>query len=217
MLAAVRATQPNYTVGEELCNVITHGVPCAFALFKLLTFKSRTDEVLDDPKSIPPIGKRILLLSFVFLFLNSTLYHAMINPTLKTLWRFFDHFSVIIAMVGAIAPIIFHGYSRAVATGIIAMLFAIISGFVYFGFFFWETFEAWEVRLYFSFATVCGALTVRGFRKLDRQCTQFFLVGMVAYAAGVPLFIRDDLRYTHTAFHVAIAVGSFWHWRAIGG
>jgi hemolysin III len=149
------------------------------------------------------------------LFANSAIYHAMVNPFLKAIFRFIDHFSVIISMLGSITPIIFHGFSRQLAIWIILALWGVILSYIYFGVYFWELFEEWEVRLYFPFATLCGALTIPGFRRLDKQRVQRFMMGLLAYASGVPFFIKDDIRYTHSIFHCAIVIGTWWHYKAL--
>jgi hemolysin III len=215
MLSAVLATQPDYTRGEEFCNVVTHGLAFAFGLFKILTFKPNSDVQLDDSKAIATTGKRILLFSFTILFANSTIYHAMVNPFLKSICRFMDHFSVVVTMVGTTAPIIFHGFSPQMAFWIILALWGIILSYVYFAFYFWEIFEAWEVKLYLPFATLCSALTIPGFRRLHPKRVQMFMKGLMAYATGVPFFIKDDIRYTHSVFHCAILIGAWWHCRAV--
>jgi hemolysin III len=217
MLTGVANTQPDYTFGEEFCNVITHGSGFAFALYQFLKYRPDgvpTDEE-SEKKRISPSGKRLLLFSFVVLFGNSTLYHAFVPGTFKTIFRFIDHFSVVITMLGTTAPVICHGLSRWLAGLVFFVLLSVIAAFVYFGIFYWVEFESWEVSLYFPFAVICSALTIPGFKKVDARARFQFMKGLLVYACGIPFFIRDDVRYAHSVFHCAIAAGGYCHYRAI--
>jgi hemolysin III len=219
MLTAVAETQPSYTFGEEFCNVITHGSACAFALYKLLTYKPEpeSNDALCEAPMLPPNGKRVLLFSFMVLFLNSTLYHGFLVGPFKAVFRSIDHFSVVLTMLGTTAPLMFHGLPRAWAITAVLTLMSVIGAYICFAIVSWVKFEEWEVRLYFPFATVCCFLTAPGFRKMDRASAIIFAKGVLVYLCGVPFFIRDDVRYAHSIFHCAVAIGGYYHWRAVMG
>jgi hemolysin III len=217
MLTGIAATQPRYTPWEELCNVITHAIPLGFSLFKFLSYRSETDPTASDPTALSPGGKRFLLLGFSYLYATSTLYHGTVNPTYKSIFRCIDHFSVLVAMLALASPLILHGLRQIVAISVIAIMATLILSFVYFAFISWERFEGWELWLYIPFAGMCSALTGPGFMKLDRRATVRFLIGLLVYLVGIPFFVMDDLRYTHTVFHCAVAGGSYCHYRAVFG
>jgi predicted membrane channel-forming protein YqfA (hemolysin III family) len=120
-LSGVVDAQPNYTFGEEFCNVIAHVSVLAFASYHLLTYKPDIEPIDEESekKTISPTGKHLLLFSLTMAYANSTLYHTFVPRIFNTIFRFVDHFSVVITMIGTIAPVI-------------SVLFSVIVAFVYF-------------------------------------------------------------------------------------
>lgn len=210
MLTAVAESQPEYTFLEEFCNYVSHGIPFVLALFKLLTYDTPAD---CDSGQIPPAAKRIMLFAFMVLYGISTLYHALTPVALKAVLRFLDHLTVVVFMLGTTAPLIFHGMPHAAAVATVSALLLVIASFAYFGVFFWREFTALEVHLYVAFATVCCACTIPGFRRLEPAAGLLFVKGALAYASGIPFFLRPDVPYMHSVFHCCVVLGSVCHYR----
>jgi predicted membrane channel-forming protein YqfA (hemolysin III family) len=193
----------DYTFDEEFRNVITHVSALAFASYHLLTYKNDmelTDEE-SQKKTLSPTDKRLLLFSFTMLYANSILYHAFVPRIVKTIFRFIDHLSVVITMLGTTAPMI-------------SVLFGVIAVFVYFRLFCWVEFESWKARLSFPFTVVCSAQTIRRFNIMDARARFQSMKGLFINVCRISFFIRYDVRYAHPVFPIAIAAGSYSHYCA---
>jgi hemolysin III len=215
MLTSVAASQPDYTVGEEICNFVTHGAALIFAAFKFATSWSESSPLSSDSNAIPLIAKRLMLLAFIILYANSTVYHAVRDVTVKTLFRFLDHMSVVVFMLGTAAPVIFYGMTWNTAMAIVGSLGFVITAFGVWGMCDWDRFVQFELYLYIGFAVVCSACTIPGFRRLARGAGLLFLKGALVYASGVPFFVRNDVRYMHSIFHCFVVAGSLCHYRVV--
>jgi uncharacterized membrane protein YjgN (DUF898 family) len=114
----------------EFCNVITHASALAFASYHFLTDKPDMEPIDTESqkKRISSTCKRLLLFSFAMLDANSIMYHAFVTQTRKTLFKFIDHFSVVITMIGTTAQVI-------------SVLFSVIAAFV-----FSDSFSAWSLN-----------------------------------------------------------------------
>jgi predicted membrane channel-forming protein YqfA (hemolysin III family) len=153
-------------------------------------------------KSISPTGKRLCLFSLTILYANSTLYHAFVKRTFKTIFRFIDHFSVVITMIDTTAPVI-------------SVLFSVIAALVYFTLFSWVEFESWKARFPFPFTVVCSALTIPRVNIVDASARFQFMKGLFIYRCRISFIIRDDIQDAHPVFPIAMAAGSYCHYSAI--
>ena len=93
--------KPNYTLGEEIVNAVSHGVGALLAvaaLVLLIVSAAFTGHVLYVVCAC--IYGGTLVLMYVF----STLYHALTDQKAKAVFRMFDHASIFLLIAGTYTP-----------------------------------------------------------------------------------------------------------------
>src|SRR5574344_60759 len=91
---------PNYSLGEELINSISHGVGAGLSIAALVLL------IIKSPNSISVVASCIYGSCMILLYLISCLYHAL-SPKLtgKKVLRVIDHCNVFLLEAGTFTPI----------------------------------------------------------------------------------------------------------------
>ena len=208
-----RITIPQYTLGEELMNSITHGVGALFGIAAL---------VLCIVKSCSPLEGYKLASSIVFgltttlLYLMSCLYHALKVNRAKRVFRVIDHCTIFLLIAGTYTP-----YTLITLRG--------LTGWVLFG-------VVWGVGIV---GIVLNAISLKRFAKLSVACyivlgwvvlfaskqlisalapagLWLLLAGGIAYTVGAVLYgIGSKKRYFHSIFHFFCLIGTALHFFSI--
>ena len=92
---------PNYTLGEELWNAITHGIGVllSIAALVLCVVKSAI-----SGSAIAVVSSSIYGSMMIILYLMSTLYHALKVNNAKRVFNIIDHCSIYLLIVGSYTP-----------------------------------------------------------------------------------------------------------------
>ena len=78
------ATVKRYTVGEEIASAITHGLGTELSIIALVFLIIKAVTMAPIALRVPYIvGFTVFGSSMIILYLASTLYHALTNPTAK--------------------------------------------------------------------------------------------------------------------------------------
>ena len=208
---------PDYTHGEEICNMVTHIVGGALGLLALVL--------------CPVVGVRhhsvwsivsgaLFGFCMLVLYTISSVYHGL-SPSLfgKRVLQVLDHCSIFLLIAGSYAPFLLcpiRSYSPGLGWG----LFAVIWVLAVIGI----TFNAIDLKKYARFSMVCyllmgWAIVIRidlVYRLIGRTGFWLLLSGGLAYTAGSALYgLGRKHRYAHSAFHVFTVIGSLLHFLCI--
>jgi len=198
--------------GEECANAITHGVGSALAIAGLVLLIVNAAQ---RGNAWHVTSFTIFGASMVILYFASTLYHALISPSAKAIFRKFDHMSIYLLIAGTYTPfclVLLNGWLGWTMFGIVwgcAVLGIVLKAF-YTG-----RAEVISTILYlimgwavvFFIKPVYTGLTTSGFI--------FLMLGGVAYSAGVVFFLLERLRYSHAIWHMFVIGGSVLHFFSV--
>ncbi len=204
--AEAKRLLPKYTLGEELCNSITHGAGALFGIFVLITTLLKAD------------GMREILCcavygaSLILLYTVSCVYHSLAPCVGKRVMQILDHCTIYFLIAGTYTPAALMGVYNAdkrigwivfgivwgclipavTLTAVNMEKFSKLSMVFYIG-------MGWSIAVDFS-AAVEG-MTPTGFG--------FMLAGGIAYTVGAVIYgLGKRARYMHSVFHVFVLAGS---------
>ena len=92
---------PDYTLGEELCNSITHGIG---ALLSIAALVLCVVQGTNTGSTIAVASAVIYGISLIILYCNSTIYHALKRNKAKKVMRIIDHCSIFFLIAGSYTP-----------------------------------------------------------------------------------------------------------------
>ncbi|MFS4492400.1 PAQR family membrane homeostasis protein TrhA [Maribacter sp. 2308TA10-17] len=196
---------------EELLNTISHlaGVILGFVGFFLLLSKN-SEKTSYATKSIV-----IYSLTFISMFVASSLYHYVKDHKLKKKLRVVDHINIYFLIAGTYTPIslialiegkgwtIFYTVWGITAVGILLKLF--LTG----------KFEVLSLVLYLAM----GWLVVYDFDTLtdniSYQGIKLLFLGGAFYTLGIIFYAIDKIPYNHFIWHLFVLAGAVSHWLMI--
>jgi len=197
---------------EEITNAITHGIGALLsvaALVLLIVFSSLYGTIWHI------ISFAIFGSTLVILYVMSTLYHSLTPIKAKKLFRKFDHMSIFLLIAGTYTPFcltILNGWIGWAIFGVV--WFCAVNGIVL-KVFYTESRQRISTALYimmgwiivFFIGPVYDELSVKGF--------VFLLAGGLFYTMGVFFFVKDDIRYSHSIWHMFVLAGSTFHFFSV--
>ena len=201
---------PNYTLGEELVNSISHGIGALLSIpaLILMIIKANT-------------GKEIFLCtifgtSMILLYTMSCIYHALARNRGKKVLRVLDHCNVYLLVWGTYIPVTL----LAVGGTLGWVLFSIVSTISIVGI----TFSAINVDKFSIVAVIChlvnGWSILFGVKaiiaNIGTKGLLFMLIGGILYSVGSILYgLGSKVKYMHSVFHFFCLFGTLFHFLAI--
>lgn len=198
---------PNYTLGEELFNSISHGIGAALAVAALVLM------VVKAHNPLPETTVSLFGATMIILYTMSCIYHAL-SPNLegKKVLRVIDHCNVFLLVFGTYIPVSLLGVGGAKGW----ILFGVIGAFTIIGI----VFTAINVDKYKVIATICHVINgwsiLIGIPELINNAGHegllFMILGGVMYTIGSVLYgLGSKKKYMHCIFHVFCLLGTFFH------
>ena len=203
---AVPATRQ--TLGEEIANSISHGLGFVGALAAvpfLIGAALRRSEAPDL------VGVSVFATTLVFLYLASTLYHALPSPRAKPALRVLDHGAVYLLIAGTYTPFALGPLRGPWGS----LLFALVWSLALLGILVTALGGLRYPRLMTGAYLALGWLGVVVMRVLWVRVPLAGLVwlfaGGMAYTLGVAFLTAKRLRYSHFVWHVFVLAGTSCH------
>jgi hemolysin III len=205
-------TKRVYSTREEIANAITHGIGAALAiaaLVILIVFAAIRGNVW-HVVSFTVYGSTLILLYFA-----STLYHSLTNLRAKGVFHKFDHISIYLLIAGTYTPFCLtalRGWIGWTVFGVVwscAILGAVLksisvgkrvmmSTILY-------VLMGWVIII--AIKPLYNAMPYNGFLLL--------VAGGVSYTLGTIFFIRDQVKYNHSVWHIFVLGGSVLHFFSV--
>lgn len=197
---------PNYTLGEELWNSISHGIGAllSIAALVLCVVKSAT-----SGSAIAVVSSSIYGSMMIILYLMSTLYHALKVNNAKRVFNIIDHCSIYLLIAGSYTP-----YTLVTLNGALGWtIFGIIWGAAIIGI----VLNAVDLKKFRTISLisylVMGWLIIVAFGPLMKALPTGGIVllalGGVAYTVGAIFYATGKKKkYMHSVFHIFVLIGS---------
>lgn len=206
---------PDYTLGEEITNSVTHGLGAIFALVALVLMIAKA--AVNGNTALCFVVLSVYG-SFMFItYVISCVYHGL-SPKLKgkVVLRVIDHCDVYLLVLGTIIPVALLGvqgfYGWLLFT--LALMLNVVG----------IVFTAIDVDKYSKISVFCHLLSgwcvcffIRPLvANASVNCFWFILAGGISYSIGAILYwLGKKKRYMHSVFHVFVLAGSVLQWLAI--
>jgi hemolysin III len=210
--AAPKHRLPEYTLGEEIANSVTHGVGALLSLIgtAILLYRAARDGTTLHVISFAVYGSCLFLLH-----LSSTLYHALRPPQAKRVFRVFDHCSIYLLIAGTYTPFLLLSlWGRWGLTLLIAIWTLAIAGIVFKSLFIGRLQRA-SVLLYVLMGWMIIVAAREAWARVPHAAIGFVAAGGLFYTLGVVFYAWKSLPYNHAVWHLFVLGGSVCHYAAI--
>lgn len=212
-MAKSMASDPGYSVAEEVANSVSHGLGMIFGIVGLVLLLNQAIEANADALSITSLS--IYGGSMILLYLASTLYHAIPFERAKRALKTFDHCAIYLLIAGTYTPFLLISLRTPLAIGLMTVIWGIALAGIVLKIAFVYRFKRLSLATYL----VMGWLALVAVYPLALSLSTGGLVllglGGVIYSLGVIFYVNDRLPYNHAIWHLFVLGGTVCHFLAV--
>lgn len=198
---------------EELANSLSHGVGLAAALagapFLVIQAQQR------GPAGFV-VGAAVFAAAMVFLYLSSTLYHALPAGRAKRIFRVIDHAAIFLLIAGTYTPFTLGVLSGGWGWSLLAIVWGLAILGIALKAFDRASNPFFSTGLYLLMGWVVVLALDPLLARMPSAGLLLLLAGGLSYTAGVAFFATDSrLRYGHFIWHLFVLMGTVCHYFAV--
>lgn len=203
------------TAGEEIANVLSHGV-MALAMLAALPFAAVWAYTHDPEGMRAAFSVSVFVISVFLMFLVSTLYHAMRPASRhKEVFHVLDHIFIYVAIAGSYTPI-----ALSVIGGWQGLLIAGLQwAMVVFGIFYkslsHRSIPAVSLTIYLVMGWAILLFLPLFVRRASTELLALIALGGVLYTLGAGIYACKGFRYHHLVWHLLIDLAVAAHFTGI--
>ena len=203
---------PRYTLGEEIASAVSHGIGAALGIAALAVLVSLA--AVRGGGAWAVVSCSIYGTCLILMFLASTLYHSLVPPRAKRVFRILDHEMIFLMIAGTYTPFLLIALRGPWGWS----LFGAVWGLTVAGLVFQAlcTGHRWLATLLYI---LLGWLIVVAARPLAAAvppaALHWLLAGGLAYTLGAALYLLKSLPWHHPVWHLAVLGGAVCHFFAV--
>ena len=215
VLSSVHATDhtKRYTTGEEIANAVTHGVAALMSIAGLAILVGFAVAYSGSPTVIAAVS--VFGASMIFLYVASTLYHAIRNPKAKQILQRLDHSMIYVLIAGSYTPFCLVTLEGVTGIALCIAVWAIaIAGIALQGLLIQKS--KWlNSLLYLAMGWLVILVIEPLIENLPQGGLWLLTGGGLAYSLGVIFYIWKSLPYSHAIWHVFVFAGTLLQFLAV--
>jgi len=203
---------PQYSIGEEIANSVTHGVGLILAiagLAVLTAFASRLGNAWHVVSCT--IFATTLILQYTF----STLYHSIQLPRAKSVMRVLDHSAIFLLIAGTYTPFMLVNLRGTWGWTLFGIVWTLALLGVLFQVSLLRRWQGISLALYIGMGWVIVIAIKPMIASVAPGGLILLLLGGLAYTSGVVFYLWERLHYNHAIWHGFVLAGSILHFFAV--
>lgn len=195
-----------YSTGEEIANSVSHGVGVLLSIAALVLLIIRA---MDHGGGVHLVAALLMGISLILEFLFSTLYHALVPKTAKSIFRILDHSAIYLLIAGSNAPF---GLITLADRGGLQLTFLIwgiaIAGVIAEALL-KERQPHWlSALIYLAMGWFIVFRITDLFELLAPPAFMLLVAGGACYTIGVGFYVAKKVPYLHFVWHLWVLAGA---------
>lgn len=204
---------PRYSPGEEIANAVTHGVAALMSIAGLAILVGFAVAYSGSPTVITAVS--VFGASMIFLYVASTLYHAIPNQRAKQILQRLDHSMIYVLIAGSYTPFCLvtlqgvTGIALCVAVWSIAVAGIAMQGLLI------KKSKWLNSLLYLAMGWLVILVIEPLIESLPDGGLLLLTAGGLSYSLGVIFYIWKSMPYSHAIWHVFVFAGTVLQFLAV--
>ena len=201
-----------YTVREEIANSVTHGIGILLSIAGmalLIVFATMYGNAWHI------VSFSIFGSTLIFLYLASTLYHSLPNPSIKMIFKRIDHSAIFLLIAGTYTPFTLIHMRGAWGWTIFGIIWALALAGIILKIFTVNRFRKSSLILYIAMGWLCVIAFKEMITKIPALSLTLLMIGGIFYTSGVVFYAWKKLPYGHAIWHLFVLSGSTLHFLAV--
>ena len=195
-----------------MASALTHGLGALASVGAAVVLISQAPPP-GDPWKI--VSSSIFGASLIALYLASTLYHAVREPTLKARMKVVDHATIYLLIAGTYTPFTLVGLRGGWGWSLFGVIWGLAAAGVVFKIFLMGRFPRLSTAIYVAMGWLVLIAVVPMVQKLSPQTIGWLVAGGVSYTAGTGFYHARRFPYAHAVWHLFVLMGSGCHVLAV--
>lgn len=205
----VKVPASPYSQREELANSISHGIGVLIGVVGLIMMLNKA--YLVGLSSVDVLGIILYGLSFITLFLCSTLYHSVSKPALKAKLKLADHLAIYLLIAGTYTPLMLITLNNFSAQIVLITIWCLAIFGIVFKVIFIKKFEKLSLVIYLFMGWLCLVVANQLINKLSELGFNLLIAGGLFYSVGVIFYASKKIKYNHAIWHLFVLGGAISH------
>lgn len=205
---------PDYTVGEEIANSVTHGLGAMLSVAGLVLLVVRA--VLDGGAPNMLASAIIFGLSLILEYSMSTLYHAITYVPAKRVLRTLDHSCIYLLIAGSYTPFTLGPLLEDGGVPLLVVVWAFALAGIGVEAFLRERQPRWvTIAIYLVMGWLVVFRLPQLLASLAPGCLWLLVAGGLCYTVGTGFYLAKGVRYMHSVWHLWVLAGSICQFLAV--
>lgn len=197
---------------EEIANSITCGIGFCLSIAGLVILVVLASFHGDVPRVV---SFSIYGASLIFLYLTSTLYHALQTRRAKHVFEIMDHSAVYVLIAGTYTPFTLVTLKGAWGWSLFGVVWALAVLGIVFKLFHVKRFKLFSNMVYLAMGWLVVIAIQPMAQALPFGAIAWLLAGGLLYSSGVLFYAYEKLPFGHAVWHLFVLAGSFCHFFSI--
>ena len=193
---------PQYRLGEELCNAISHGVGAIAAIVGTVWLLGKATDGWQKGAAI------VYGVSLTLMFLMSCLYHALTAPKAKYIFRIFDHSAVALLIAGTYTPYTLVALRGTVGWILFAVVWSCTALTILLSVIDMDRFKVPCLMCNLASGWCIIGAIVPLLSVLPTGGVWLLVAGGVAYTVGIVFYRLKTVPYAHAVWHLFVLLGA---------
>ena len=206
------ASERKQTLGEELANAISHGVGFIAAV---AATPSLIMHATRRPDASYLVGVAVFAATVAFLYLGSTLYHAIPRGRTKRVFQVIERSAIFLLIAGTYTPFALGVLQGAWGWTLIGLVWGLAALGVLLTTLGKSRHPVLSMILYLGMGWLILVAVEPLRQRVPAQGLLWLVAGGVAYTAGVGFYVAKRVRYAHFVWHLFVLSGTLCHYMAV--
>jgi hemolysin III len=212
MAEPVRSGRREQTSSEEIANSVSSGVGLLAVIAGIPLLVGST---IQRGSGCSLAGTIIFAGAMIFLYLASTIYHALPEGSIKQIFHLLDHSAIYVLIAGTYTPFTLGAMRGGWGWALFCLVWTLAIAGVLFKVFGGLRYQRFSIFTYLGMGWL-ALLAVRLFwLHVQLPGLLWLLAGGVAYTAGVAFYAAKRLPYNHLIWHLFVIAGTACHFCAV--
>ena len=198
-----------YSNSEELWNVASHAIGFALAIVGLVFLILRA-EGTTAVTSVSIYGGTL-----VFMFLASTVYHAITHPKSKRVLKIIDHSAIYLLIAGTYTPFLLVSLDGILSLSSIILIWTLAVFGVCFKLLAGHKYPRISLATYLAMGWFAVLLGYPLYLALPAGGLWLLVAGGLLFSLGVIFYTQKHKQYTHAIWHLFVVGGCVCHFYSV--
>ncbi len=207
-------TYRDYSVEEEVVNIITHGLGIFLGVAGLILLIAKGWNYRHWPYFL---AVSIYGGTFIWTYTTSTLYHSLLKARIrvKNFVHLLDHTAIYLFIAGTYTPIAYYFLPQPWSAAILITIWLFALAGVVFKFHSIGRLNRLSTYLYLAMGWLIVIAAKPLLETAPATLLYWVLAGGISYSLGTVFFLMNNVKYSHGIWHLLVLGGSLCHFYGI--